>query len=86
MRWLMVLSVFALGCQDDRCTKICKRVAACKEDSQKSSERVLGEKQPPPNRRCMDRCKNKPDEFATCEEIRRTCDELRGCMGADFDF
>lgn len=87
VRWLCVLFVVLMltGCDDDYCTTVCKRVAFCKEEAQKSPERVLGEKEPPANRRCMERCRSEADQFKTCEATKRTCSKLRDCLGPDFD-
>lgn len=85
-RLLVLSSVLVLaGCNDGECTAACKRVAQCKEDKNKSSERVLGERAPPPDERCMDRCRNKRAEWDKCEGNRRSCSELRGCLGSGFD-
>jgi Cys-rich protein (TIGR04453 family) len=73
-----------VGCEDGYCTKVCKRVAFCKEEASKSPERVLGEREPPANPACMERCKAEGEQFATCEETKRTCSKLRDCLGADF--
>jgi Cys-rich protein (TIGR04453 family) len=89
MRTLKVLlfvlvAATLVGCEDSYCTKVCKRVAFCKEEASKSSERVLGEREPPANRACMERCRGEGDHFAACEETKRTCAKLRDCLGADF--
>lgn len=85
-RILLLPILLALaGCPDDYCTKVCKRVAYCKEESTKSPERVLGEKEPPANRRCMERCRSESEAFENCEARKRTCSDLTDCLGDNFD-
>lgn len=84
---LLILSwwILLVACNDGECTAACKRVAQCKEDKNKSSERVLGERAPPPDERCMDRCRNERAKWDACEGNRVSCSELRGCLGPNFD-
>lgn len=87
MRLLSVIASLAVlaGCPDDDCEKTCKRVAFCKEEASKSPEQVLGEKAPPPNKRCMERCRSDSEAFQNCEAQRRTCAALTDCLGSSFD-
>ncbi len=82
---LIVLATIS-ACDSDPCAKVCKRVAFCKEESQKSAETVLGEREPPANRHCMERCRSHGDNFATCEASERTCSALRDCLGSSFEY
>ena len=82
---VIAFSANALGCDDDYCTKVCKRVAFCKEEATKSPERVLGEREPPANKRCLERCRADNDKFDNCEAVQRTCPALRDCLGSNFD-
>ncbi len=82
---LGLLALASSGCNDDACVAACKRVAQCKENKNLGSEPLPGERAPPADRRCMDRCKTKPQAWKQCESKQRTCRDLRGCLGANFD-
>lgn len=70
------------GCrQRSGCEEACARVAACKKAAQEGDP-ILGDKKMPPDPACLEKCETKPDDFATCEAIKRSCAELRDCRGA----
>ncbi|MCA9623566.1 MAG: hypothetical protein KC731_31310 [Myxococcales bacterium] len=82
MRPLLLLVVLALvGCKDaSPCRATCLRVAACREQA-RQGEKMLGEKAPPPDPRCMKRCEEEPEVWASCEEKMKSCSELQSCYG-----
>ncbi len=78
---MALLLVMALGCaKADPCADACKRVARCRQEA-RVGEKVLGERDLPPDERCMKRCRDEPGRWASCEKAKKTCDGLRGCYG-----
>jgi Cys-rich protein (TIGR04453 family) len=79
---LLVVAVAMAGCEaQSECKKPCERVAACK-DSANRGKPILGDKAPPPDPQCLDKCRDHPEDFAACEGRSRTCEDLRNCRGA----
>lgn len=79
---LLVVTAALAGCEEkSACRKPCSRVAACK-DSSNRGKPILGDKAPPPDPQCLEKCRDYPDDFAACEGRSRTCDDLRMCRGA----
>ena len=77
LAWVLFVG---LGCEErSDCERACRRVALCKQ-REIEGERI-GEKAPPADEPCMQKCKSHPEEFAACEAKKRTCPELRGCHG-----
>ncbi|MBW2527136.1 MAG: hypothetical protein JRI23_23340 [Deltaproteobacteria bacterium] len=77
----MLAAGLAGGCKETSdCKTACSRVAACK-DNAVHGEPTMGSKRPPPDPGCMKRCESRPEEFASCEGRKRTCQELRLCRG-----
>lgn len=79
---LATLLVALSACKEQSsCDKACRRVAMCKTLAIEG-EPILGEKAPPPDKACMKKCQNHPDDFAKCEGRTRVCRELRNCRGS----
>ena len=79
---LATLLALLAGCEKrSDCETACRRVAMCKTTAI-DGEPMLGEKPPPPDRACMKKCRDHPDDFATCEGKQRLCSKLRLCRGA----
>ena len=78
-----MLGLGLAACQEvpDHCRAPCKRVAICKTEAV-NGEPILGEKAPPPDKQCLAKCKNHPDDFAKCEGKMRLCSQLRNCRGS----
>ncbi len=81
---LVVLLVAPLlSCnKESTCKRACKRVARCRLEVRQGSKPILGEREMPPDERCMTRCVEEPEEFAKCEGKMRTCAKLRSCWGS----
>ena len=74
-----VVAIAACKSSSD-CEKACKRVAACRQEA-RVGKKMLGERDLPPDARCMKRCTQTPDEWEKCEYKQRTCSALRSCYG-----
>ncbi len=78
---LAALLALGAGCQEkSECKTVCRRVAVCRSEA-RQGRRMLGEKRPKPDARCMKRCQNDRDSFEKCELINRNCQALRSCYG-----
>lgn len=78
---LVLALAMALGCgKSDPCAEACRRVARCRQEA-RVGDKLLGERDLPPDARCMKRCKDQPDVWASCEKAKKTCAGLRGCYG-----
>jgi len=80
---LWLLSGIVLpGCREneDPCADACRRVARCRQEA-RVGEKILGERDLPPDARCMKRCKDQPEQWQSCESVKKTCAGLRGCYG-----
>jgi hypothetical protein len=76
--WVVIL---CLGCHErSTCEEVCLRVARCRTTA-RDGEPIPGERDQPPDARCMKRCRDQPEEFNACEAKNRTCAELRSCYG-----
>lgn len=85
VRCVAVLCVAVLcgvfACKErSECEEVCARVARCRAEA-RDGEPGLGDKPPPPDARCMKRCRDQHDEWSRCEAKNRTCEALRGCYG-----
>jgi hypothetical protein len=80
---LLVSTAFA-ACKkqgkDAECREACLRVSRCRQEA-RVGKPILGEGELPPDARCMKRCVDEPDVWASCEASRRRCSELRACYG-----
>ena len=63
------------------CEKVCLRVTRCRQEA-RVGEKIFGERDLPPDARCMSRCVNKRADWEKCELAKRSCKQLRGCYGA----
>ena len=83
LRYLVLLALWTLaaGCKEEsECEAACLRVARCRLEA-RQGEPMLGEKAPPADARCMKRCQDDHDAFASCELVKRSCESLRSCYG-----
>ena len=79
---LLLLGTVAIGCEEpSHCRRPCERVAMCKTKAIEG-EPILGEKPPPPDKACLKKCRDYPEDFAKCEGKQRLCSQLRACRGA----
>jgi len=79
---LLVVAAALAGCEEkSACKKPCARVAACKDTVNRGAP-ILGDKAPPPDPQCLERCRDYPEEFAACEGRSRTCEDMRNCRGS----
>jgi Cys-rich protein (TIGR04453 family) len=79
---LMALALVACdkGGKDAECREACLRVARCRREA-RVGKPIPGERDMPPDERCMKRCVDEPEVWASCEAARRRCSELRTCYG-----
>lgn len=77
---LLMMAGLACGKEADPCAEACKRVARCRQEA-RVGEKMLGERDLPPDERCMKRCQDQPDLWASCEQAKKNCHGLRGCYG-----
>jgi hypothetical protein len=69
------------GCRETSdCKQACSRVSRCRQQA-RVGEKMLGEKDLPPDARCMQRCQEQREEWEKCELVKKSCDALRGCYG-----
>ena len=81
-RILALLCLLSLaGCKrKSPCVKACRLVEHCKKEA-REGRALLGEGKPEAKQECLDRCKNRPEDFAACEGRIKTCKQLRTCYG-----
>jgi Cys-rich protein (TIGR04453 family) len=81
--WLVLL-LSLVACKkegkDADCRATCLRVSRCRQEA-RVGKPILGEGELPPDARCMKRCVDEPEVWASCEASRRRCSELRDCYG-----
>ncbi len=81
MRWSWLVALGLLGCQQkSECEEACLRVARCRQEA-RAGDKMLGERDLPPDARCMKRCQDQHDEWQKCEHTQRSCEALRNCYG-----
>ena len=79
---VVTLVASSLGCNEESdCRKVCLRVARCRQEA-RVGEKMLGERDLPPDARCMHRCENDRPTWEKCELAHRNCASLRGCYGS----
>ena len=79
--WLGILVVLLVGCSEkNECESVCRRVARCRQEA-RVGDKIMGEGDLPADARCMKRCRDEPDVWASCEKAKRSCEALRGCYG-----
>jgi len=76
---VLLLAVVACN-KPDPCAAACRRVAACAQEARDGAP-LPGEKMPPPDARCLKRCREQPAVWASCEQKMKNCADLRACFG-----
>jgi hypothetical protein len=70
-----------LGCKETSdCATACRRVSRCRQEA-RQGDKMFGEKDLPPDARCMNRCESDRQTWESCEYKQRSCDALRQCYG-----